>query len=456
VRTEVIAGSVTFLTMAYIIFVQPAVLSGLLFGTQTGMDFGALTVATCVSAALTTFIMAFYANYPVALAPGMGENFLFVLSLIPAASAAGFQNPWQVALGVIFISGVLSLAVSVFGVREFVIDAISASMKNAIAVGIGVFIAFIGLQNAGLIRPSPATGVTLNPSFGSPDLIIFFFGLFLIGVLYVRRIPGAILWGIGAATALTIVFHLALSHCPESVTSSPLIKDSMLMTRFKMATGVASLPPSVAPTFWKMDLVHAFAATMIPFIVIFLFMDVFDTVGTLIGVAEQAGMIKDDKLPRARQALMSDSVGTLIGAVLGTSTVTSYIESNAGVEQGGRTGLTGLTAGILFLLALFFSPIIIMVGSYAPITAPALVSVGAMMMRNVVKIDWRDPTESVPAFLIIVGIPLSYSICDGLALGFIAYPILKFFGGRGREVRWLTYVLGIVLVAYFIFVRSSI
>jgi AGZA family xanthine/uracil permease-like MFS transporter len=228
----------------------------------------------------------------------------------------------------------------------------------------------------------------------------------------------------------------------------------MLMQRFEFATRLVSAPPSLAPTFLKMDLIHALSPAMLPFVFVFLFMLTFDAIGTLIGVCEQAGFMRDNKLPRAKQAMVSDAVGTVAGAGLGTSTVTSFIESAAGVEQGGRTGLTGLVVAALFLLALFFSPLIAMVGSYPPITAPALVMVGAMMIRNVTKIDWNDATESVPAFLTMIGIPLSYSIADGLALGFISYPVIKLLSGRGREVGWLTYLLAVVLVLYFIFVRS--
>jgi AGZA family xanthine/uracil permease-like MFS transporter len=229
----------------------------------------------------------------------------------------------------------------------------------------------------------------------------------------------------------------------------------MLMTRFEFAKGIVAAPPSLTPTFLKFDLANSFSAIMLPFIFVFLFMLVFDAIGTLIGVSEQAGFMRDNKLPRARQAMVSDALGTVAGAAMGTSTVTSFIESAAGVEQGGRTGLTGIIVAILFLLALFFSPIIAMIGSYPPITAPALVIVGAMMLQNVTKIHWRDYSESVPAFLTLVGIPLSYSIADGLALGFISYPIVKFFSGRGKEIGWLTYVLAAVLIMYFIFVRSQ-
>ena len=454
-RTELLAGVTTFLTMAYIIFVQPAVLSGALTGHPTGMDLGAVTTATCLASALASAIMAFYAKYPIAQAPGMGQNFFFVLSAIPAAAAAGYANAWQVALGVVFLSGLLFLVFSFFGVREAVMDAISPSLKNAIAVGIGLFIAFIGVQNAGLILKDPGTAVRLNPHFGSPDLLIFFFGLLLAAALHTRRVAGSILWGIAGATGLAIATKLVLPLWP-ALAQSPLVAESMLVKRFALAQSVVAMPPSIAPTFLKMDLVGALSPTMLPFIVVFLFMVLFDTVGTLIGVAEQAGFMQDNRLPRAQQAFTSDALGTTLGACLGTSTVTSYIESAAGVEQGGRTGLTALTVAGLFLLALFFSPIIAMVGSYPPITAPALVLVGAMMIRNVARIDWDDYSESIPAFLIMIGVPLSYSIGDGLALGFMSYPIIKVLSGRGREVKPLLYGLAILLVFYFLFVRGKL
>lgn len=439
VRTEVLAGLTTFLTMAYIIFVQPAVLSGKMFGKETGMDFGAITTATCLSAALATAIMALLARYPIAQAPGMGENFFFVFSAIPSAAAAGFTNSWQVALGVVFYSGVIFLFLSLIGLRQMIVDAISPSMKNGIAVGIGLFIAFIGLQNAGVIIKDPGTAVKLNAHFTSPDLAVFFFGLLVTAVLHTRRVRGSILWGIVAATLLAGILKLA----------SP-----GTMGRFEFAKGLVSAPPSLSPTFFQFDLVHSLSPKMLPFVFVFLFMLTFDAIGTLIGVCERAGFIKDNKLPRAKQAMVSDAVATVAGAAMGTSTVTSFIESAAGVEQGGRTGLAGLVVAALFLLALFFSPLIAMIGNYPPITAPALVIVGAMMIQNVTKIDWKDYSETVPAFLTMIGIPFSYSIADGLALGFIAYPIVKFFSGRGREVQWLTYVLAIALVAYFIFVRA--
>ena len=454
VRTEALAGVTTFLTMAYIIFVQPAVLSGKMFGTDTGMDFGAVTTATCLSAALATAVMAIYARYPIAQAPGMGENFFFVFSVLPAAAAAGFTNGWQVALGVVFVSGALFLVLSFIGLREMIFNSVSPSMKNGIAAGIGLFIAFIGLQQAGIIIKDPATAVKLNTHFGSPDTIVFFVGLVTTAVLHARRVHGSILWGIVVATALACLLKLSLSQLPSGISAQQDVTQSMLNTRFEFAKALVAWPPSLGPTFMKMDVTHALTAKMLPFVFVFLFMLTFDAIGTLIGVCEQAGFMRDNRLPRAKQAMVSDAIGTVAGAVLGTSTVTSFVESAAGVEAGGRTGLTGLVVAVLFLLALFFSPLIAMIGGYPPITAPALAIVGAMMMQNVTKIEWKDYAESIPAFLIIIGIPLSYSIADGLALGFISYAVIKAFSGRGREITSLTYALALVLLLYFIFVRS--
>jgi AGZA family xanthine/uracil permease-like MFS transporter len=449
-RTETLAGITTFLTMAYIIVVQPAVLSGVMFGTKTGLDFGAATTATCLAAALATTLMALLARYPIAQAPGMGENFFFVFSAIPAATAAGFADGWQVALGVVFVSGVLFLILSVIGLREMIFNAVSPAMKSAIAAGIGLFIAFIGLQNAGVIVKDPGSAVKLNAQFASPDLIVFFAGLLTIAVLQARKIRGSILWGIVAATLLAAGFKVALMG-----STSPLVANSMLARQFQFAHALVAAPPSLSPTFLQMDVRHALSPKMLPFVFVFLFMLTFDAIGTLIGVCEQAGLMRENKLPRAKQAMVSDAMGTVAGAILGTSTVTSFIESAAGVEQGGRTGLTGLVVAAFFLLALFFGPVIAMVGSYPPITAPALVIVGAMMARNAARIDWEDGSESLPAFLVMIGIPLSYSIADGMALGFISYPVIKLFSGRGRETGWLAYLLAAVLVLYFIFVRGK-
>ena len=455
-RKEVVAGLTTFLTMSYIIFVQPAVLSGVMFDQPTGMDFGAVMTATCVAAALASAIMGLYARYPIAQAPGMGENFFFVLTAVPAAAAAGAAVPWATALGAVFISGVLFLLLSLVGVREAVMNAISPSMKHAIAAGIGLFIAFIGLQNAGLIVKDPGTAVRLNPGFASPDLVVFFVGLLVAAGLHARRVRGSILWGILAAGALAVSLKWLLPHLDAGLAGTPLIADSALVNRFEIADRVIDLPPSLAPTLLRMDVRGAMTLAMAPIVAIFLFMVFFDTVGTLVGVAQQAGLMRDDRLPRARQAFVADAVGTVAGAALGTSTVTSYIESATGVEQGGRTGLTALTVAVLFLLALFFSPIVAMFGGYPPVTAPALVIVGGMMLRNVRHLDWEDDTEVLPAFLVLVGIPLSYSIADGLALGFVAYPLVKLLGGRLRDVRWMSWAVAVLLLAYLVLVRSRI
>ncbi len=423
-RTETGAGVTTFLTLAYIIFVQPAVLTGRMFGFETGMDFGAVMVATCLTGALATLIMGLWANYPIAQAPGMGENFFFVFSVIPAAAALiaarGWEgtSPWQIALGVVFVSGVLFLILTLFKVRRALIDSVSPSLKNGIAVGIGVFIAFIGLQNARVVVASPGTLVMLTEDLLTADILVFGIGLTVMAALTARKVRGAIIIGIaGALLAALLLGRVSYS-------------------------GILSPPPSLSPTLLRMDVPRALVFQLWPFIIIFLFMDVFDTMGTLIGVAEQAGFIKDNRLPRAGRALLSDAVGTVFGAAAGTSTVTSFIESSAGVVHGGRTGFTAVVTAGGFIFAIFFSPLVAMVADYPPITAPALVVVGAMMIRNVVKIDWSDFTECFPAFLVIIGIPLSYSIADGIAWSFIAYPLVKLLSGRGREAGWITYLVG--------------
>ncbi len=445
VRTEVLAGTTTFMTMAYIIVLQPLILCGLLPGMQpTGMDFNSVATATCLSAALATVVMALYARYPIALAPGMGQNFIFTAAVVPAAAgltvvANGQTSAWQVAMGVILVSGIIFFILSLIGIREAMANAISPSMKSAIAVGIGFFIAFIGLKNAGVIVNSEGTLLKLNTNFSSPDVLTFFFGLILIAALHTRKVRGAVLIGIMSTTVLAIVLKLLL---PETVVQSCNLK-------FMNPTWHLVSSPTISPTFFKFDIMNALCRPMVPFIIIFLFMDVFDTMGTLIGVGEGAGLLKDGKLVRGRQAMLSDAVGTVAGACMGTSTVTSFIESATGVEAGGRTGLTSLTTAFWFLLAIFFTPAVAMVGSYPSITSPALVAVGAMMISSVTRIDWQDFSECMPAFLIILGIPLSFSIADGLALGFISYPIIKLLSGRLKDVKWLMYILSAVLLVYF-------
>jgi AGZA family xanthine/uracil permease-like MFS transporter len=456
VRTELAAGLTTFLTMSYIVVVQPAVLSGTMFGDPTGMDFGAVTTATCLAAALASAIMGLYARYPIAQAPGMGENFFFVFSAIPAAAAAGSAVPWATALGAVFLSGVAFLLLTLAGAREVVMSALSRSMQHAIAGGIGLFIALIGLRNAGVIVADPGTAVALNPEFASPDVLVFFCGLLVAAGLQARRVRGSILWGILAAAAVAVAMKLALPWLDPSVSGSPVVAESDLVNRFEIAQRIVSAPPSLEPTLLQMDVRGALTLAMAPYIGIFLFMVFFDTVGTLVGVAQQAGLMEDGRLPRARQAFLSDATATVAGACLGTSTVTSYIESATGVEQGGRTGLTALTVAGLFLVALFFSPIVEMLGGYPPITAPALVVVGAMMLGNVRHLDWSDYTEVFPAFLVLVGIPFTYSIADGLALGLVAHPVLKVLAGRSRETRPASWVIAALLLAYFVLVRPAI
>ncbi|PIE53659.1 guanine permease [Candidatus Fermentibacteria bacterium] len=453
VRTEVTAGLAVFLTMSYIIFLQPAILSGAFSGTDTGMDYGSVLTATCIAAALATMIMALYARYPIAQAPGMGENFFFVFSVIPAAAGlakvqSGQSEAWQIALGAVFISGVLFLLLSVLGVRKKLMDSISPSMKCGIAVGIGLFIALLGLQYAGLVSSVPGAALTMNTDFNSPDIWVFFFGLVLTVALMARKVPGAIFWGILGAAAFTLLLHGVLSRDSYS--------GARIFTAFHPAEKVVSAPPAVSPTFFRMDVAGALNLTMLPFIVVLLVMDVFDTMGTLVGVGTRAGFIKNNEMPRLERAMLSDAVGTVAGAVLGTSTVTSFIESTVGVEEGGRTGLTAVTVALLFLCALFFAPVFAMVGSYPPITAPALVVVGAMMLQNVRELKWNDPSETIPAFLVMAGIPFTCSIGDGLALGFIGYPAIKLASGKGKEAGWFSYLMAILLTVYFVLVRNAV
>jgi AGZA family xanthine/uracil permease-like MFS transporter len=430
-KTEILAGVTTFLTMAYIVFLQPAVLSTDFAGNPTGLDYGAVLLATCVMSGLASIFMGLYARYPIALAPGMGENFFFV-SVIMALTAAGVANAWQVALGIVFIAGVLFLVLSVLRVREAILNAVSPSLRSSIAAGIGLFIAFIGLKNGGLVVSHPGTFVALSPDLISADVAVFVVGLVIAAALQANRIRGAILWGIAGAALTAIAFHKVSLH---GVFGLPHIEQSLIL---------------------KMDLKAAFSMTCLPFIIVFLFMDMFDTLGTLVGVAEQAGFIKDNRLPRANRAFLVDAAGTVGGACMGTSTITSYIESATGVAYGGRTGLTSVVVGLLFFASLLFSPLIAMVGNYLPITASALVIVGAMMMTNVRRVDWDDFSEAIPAFLVMLGIPLTFSIADGLALGFISYPIIKLLSGKGRTISWLMYVLAPILVLYFVFVRTQI
>ncbi len=460
-RGEILGGLTTFLAMAYIVFVQPAVLSGAFLGMETGLEFGAVMTATCLAAAGATLFMGLYARYPIALAPGMGENFVFVFALIPAAAAlpavrSGIVSAWETALGVMVISGVIFVALSLSGVREQMLDAISPSLKNAIACGIGLFIAFIGLQNAGLIVKDPGTAVKLNTHLAGADLAVFCAGLAVAAACWARGVRGALVWGIVAATVCALGLRWIGEWLPAGWGGWPgFSREAVLFQRFAPAQSVFSRPPSMAPTRLKADVWAALTAPMIPFIVLFVFMDVFDTIGTLVGVCEQGGFIQHNRIPRAERVLVVDAAATVAGAAMGTSTVTSYIESAAGVAQGARTGMANVVTGLLFLLALFFAPVVRMAGGYAPITAPVLIIVGVMMMRNAARIEWDDPTEAVPAFLVMAGIPLTYSISDGIALGFVSAAFLRIILPGRRRDNTALYVTAVMLVLYFVAIRSK-
>jgi len=317
------------------------------------------------------------------------------------------------------------------------------------------FIAFIGLQNAGLIVKDSGTAVKLNAAFNTPDLAIFLFGVILIVVLHVRKVRSAILIGILSTTVLSVILRMAVPLLPDSLTRTPLIMESMLMTRFEVAGSLFSLPPSIAPGFLKMDIAAATTGAMLPMTILYFFLSSLGCVGSSVGVAQQGGFVVNNKLPRAGRILRTDAAATVAGSAMGTSTVTLFIESAAGVEQGGRIGLAALVTAGLFLVALFTSPLIKMVGSYPLITAPALVIIGAMMMSNVRRIDWNDYSEVLPTFFVIIGIPLSYSIADGMLLGFIIYPVVKLLSGKGADVRPAMYVIASLLLVFMVFIRPG-
>lgn len=429
VRTELLAGLTTFLSLSYILFVQPAVLS------SAGMDFGAVLAATCLASALATFLMGVYANYPIALAPAMGHNVFFAVTVCGAVEAGGLGFRWETALGAVFISGVAFLLLARFGFRERLLNAIPNSLKHATAVGIGLLIAFLGLQWAGVVVGRPGILVGLG-DLGSPPVLLALFGLTVTGILVARGNRGAMLWGMFATTCLG------------------------LLTGLINYTGLVSAPPSLAPTLLKLDLSGLLSTGGLTVVLIFFFLALFDTIGTLVGVSDQAGFLKDGRLPRAEKALVSDAAGISAGALLGTSTITSYIESATGVAAGGRTGLANMATTGLFLLALFFAPLAHMVGGgyvtpegvhLYPVIAPALVMVGSFMLRGVRAIPWSDPTESIPAFLTILLMPLTLSITEGIAFGLMSYSVLKLVTGRLQDAHWLVYLFaGLLASRYFI------
>lgn len=410
-RTEVLAGVTTFLTMCYIIIVNPIILS------ETGMNYGAVFVATCLAAAIGCLVMGLIANYPIALAPGMGLNAYFTYSV-----CLGMGVPWQTALAAVFISGLVFLAISFLKIREAIVNAIPMSLKFAIGGGIGLFLALVALKNAGIIVDNPATLVGLG-NLKSPTVLLAFLGFIIIVVLHHLKVRGAIIISILAITGLSTLLGL------------------------NELKGVVGAIPSIAPTFMQMDFEGLFTATMIGVIFVFFLVDLFDSTGTLVGVSHRAGLLKDGKLPRLKKALFADSTAIVAGAALGTSSTTPYIESASGVAAGGRTGLTAVVVAVLFLTCLFLSPLAQSVPGFA--TAPALLFVGVLMIHGITNIDWDDITEAVPAFLTIVFMPFTYSIADGIAMGFISYAIIKLLTGKAKTVPYMVWIVAVLWVFKF-------
>ncbi|SHF26715.1 NCS2 family permease [Alkalibacter saccharofermentans] len=428
VKTEVMAGITTFMTMAYILIVNPSILS------VTGMDFNALITATAIAAAIGTFFMAIFANYPFALAPGMGLNAYFAYVVV---LQMGYS--WEIALTAIFVEGIIFILLSFFNVREALFNAIPSTLKKAVGVGIGLFITFIGLQNAGVIVGNQATLVGLG-SLKSITAILTLVGVIITVVMIVKKVRGAILWGI----LITYLLGLISQFAGIYVVNPDIGMYSLI------PSGIISAPPSLEPIFFKFDFAQMLSLDFVIVIFTFLFVDLFDTLGTLIGVSTKAGFLtKEGKLPKIKQALLADAVATTAGAVLGTSTTTTYVESASGVADGGRTGLTAFTTGVLFILALVFSPVISVIPAFA--TAPALIVVGLFMMEHVVDIDFNDYTEALPAFLTILMMPLAYSISDGLAFGGISYVLVKLLSGKRKDIHPVMYIIALMFIVYFIF-----
>ena len=417
-RTEILAGLTTFVTMAYIIFVNPSILS------ETGMPFAAVTAATCLAAALGCFLMGALARYPVALAPGMGLNAYFTFAVVK-----GMDVPWPAALGAVFISGILFLILTAAGVRQMIVEAIPRELYAAVAVGIGLFIAFIGFRNAGIVVADPATLVGLG-NLRAPGTVLALFGLLLTGALMIWRVKGAMLLGVVGTTLVGMLTGVVKwAPQPYSVTA-------------------------ISATFLKLDVSAALKLGLLEIIFVFLFVDLFDNIGTLVAVGKRAKLFDDDgKIPRLNAILTSDALATTAGSLLGTSTVVSYIESAAGVVAGGRSGVTAIVTGLLFVVALFVAPVARVIPVQA--TAPALILVGALMLAPAGEIKWSDPLQAIPAFLTMTAIPLTFSIANGLAFGFVSSTILKLAAGKGRSVHWLVYVLAALCVARFIYLGKG-
>jgi AGZA family xanthine/uracil permease-like MFS transporter len=418
IRAEVAAGVTTFLTMAYIIFVNPSILK------EAGVPFSGALFATCIAAAIGSLLMGLLANYPFALAPGMGLNVYFTYTVV-----LGLKHDWRVAMGAVFLSGVVFLLLTLVRVRALIVDAIPMTLKTAVACGIGLFIAFIGLKNAGVIVASPATFVTLGHVISKPVLLALL-GLVITGALMARGFKTAIIIGIVVVTVAAMGFGLA--KLPTSIIEVPAWRETFLQLNLRGALSIG---------LWDV-------------VFVFLFVDMFDCIGSMMGLAQQAGYLDSEgKMPRINRALLCDSIATMVGALFGTSTVVTYIESATGVSEGGRTGLVAVTVAILFLLAAFLSPVAGIIPAIA--TAPALIVVGALMMRSVTAIRWDDLTEAIPALLTMLAMPLTFSIANGLALGFIFYPLLKVLTGRGRDVSPLVYVLAVVFALRYAYLSGE-
>ncbi len=425
VRTEIIAGVTTFLTMGYIIAVNPMILSA------AGMDKGALITATCLAASLSCILMGLYANLPLALASGMGLNAFFAYSVV-----IGMKVPWQVALAAVFVEGLIFIVLTLTNVREKVVNAIPLALKVAVSAGIGFFIAFIGLNNAKMVVPHKATLLTLG-HFTDPRVLICCFGLLMTAVMMQRGIKGAILWGILACTLISWGYGYNIG--PEAAAKVDIF----------LPSGAFEVK-SIAPIFGQLSFQGISFWAFLPIVVTLLFVDFFDTVGTLVGVATKAKMLdKDGNFPGARKALLVDAVGTTAGAVLGVSTVTTYVESAAGVAEGGRTGLAAVISGVLFFVAMFFAPIVMAIPACA--TAPALILVGYLMMQSLGEVDLFDYGDAIPAFLTIIMMPLTYSIANGLIFGVTTFAILNILGGRKDRVSWTLRILAVLFIIRLVY-----
>ncbi|MGJ3205607.1 NCS2 family permease [Geobacillus thermoleovorans] len=427
-RTEIIAGLTTFLSMAYILFVNPFILSlGAVkdFPDELRIDQGAVFVATALAAAYGSILMGVLARYPIALAPGMGLNAFFAFTVV-----LHMGIPWQTALAGVFVSGIIFTILSLTGIREKIIDAIPVELKYAVSAGIGLFITFIGLQNAGIIVNNDATLVGLS-DLKDGNTLLAIFGLFITVVLMVKKVNGGVFYGMVITAVVGMIFGLI--EVPKQIVGAI---------------------PDISPTFGVAieHLPDIFSWKMLGVVLTFFIVDFFDATGTLLAVANQAGLLKNNKLPRAGKALLVDATAVMVGAVFGTSTTTSYIESSAGVAAGGRSGFSAVVTGILFLLALFFSPLLSVIT--APVTAPALIIVGVLMASSIGEIDWKKFEVAVPAFFTLITMPFSYSIATGIAVGFIFYPITMILKGRSKDVHPLLYVLFVVFICYFVFLRE--